>query len=662
MSLPVTSLLLIPKCPLDPGYQHTKWWPEMGHVSKLTVEQLRAAEVKQYQYFESIDGVKRFDSSSYSRVSGEANVVRVAASVEECLYYNYLAIYNAVNRFDYSGANAVSGSRGPGENVGYDTGVPNIKAFYGFITDITYVNDACCDIHYKVDSIQTWGFRIDLDQAFVKRCHVANDGIGEHTVPENLDCGHDIVVRSWQKWGAISEYQGSTDAWHKGMCIVILASKLSGKTSIYLTTENANVKVFTNTTIAFGVYNSLNLIAITMSNAEGVTIADTIIKDYVESGWEDCIASVYTIPSYMMSASTASEHDGWAWMPATAGKLYPFERLYSAVANTVEWTSSKANIIPAVGYKQNGAWAEAHNKKLYSYPYCYLLVSNGCGEADEFKIENWQQNISKDRTALSCDFTMVGVGSGSPTLKLVPRNHRGLYDDLDSSVTYSRFPECAWVGDAWAAYWAQNKTTAAMSILSQMAGGGASSAIANENSLFKPAMLDEFKRETARVEENNGMRGAALKTLAATRAGSVGAGTAIGVGTAIGGVLAKAVDLANTPPQVHGQVANDAFNVATDNVGFKVMCVTPKDEYIEIIDRYFDMYGYEINIAGVPPMHNRKHFTFTQTVGMQVSGAIPAYANNDICKAFDNGITWWVDMFEIGKYNEYAADNTPLGN
>lgn len=633
----------------------------MGHVSKLDIAggELREAEIEQYQFFERIPGVKRFDSSSYARVSGESNVVRVAASVEECIYYNYIAIYNAVNRFDYSGVNAEAGSRGPGINVGYDTGQTNVKAFYGFITDITYVNDASCDIHYKVDSLQTWGFRIDLDQAFIKRCHVAHDGIGEHTIPENLDCGHDIVVRGSQKWGAISEYQGATDVWHRGMCIVILASKLSGKASIYLTTENENVKVFTNTSIAFGVYNSLNLIAITMSTADGVKIADTIIKDYVENTGENYIASVYTIPAYMMSASTPSEHDGWAWMPSTAGKLYPFERSYSAVANTVEWTSTKANIIPALGYKKNGAWAEVHNKKLYSYPYCYLLVSNGCGEVAEFKIENWQQNISKGRAELSCDFTMVGVGSGSPTLKLVPRNHRGLYDDLDSSVTYSRFPECAWVGDAWAAYWAQNKTTVAMSILSQMAGGGASSAITHENSLFKPAMLDEFKRETARAEENNGMRGAALKTLAATSVGSVGAGTAIGVGTAIGGVLAKAVDLANTPPQVHGQVANDAFNVATDNVGFKVMAVSPKDEYIEIIDRYFDAYGYEVNVTGVPPIHNRPLYTYVQTVGMQATGAVPGYAMEEICRAFDNGITWWVNLEDIGDYERCAPLNKP---
>lgn len=660
MSIPVTSLLLIPRCPLDPDYQHTKWWPKMGHVSKLDIAggELRDAEIEQYQFFERIPGVKRFDSSSYARVSGESNVVRVAASVEECLYYNYIAIYNAVNRFDYSGVNAEAGSRGPGINVGYDTGQTNVKAFYGFITDITYVNDASCDIHYKVDALQTWGFRIDLDQAFIKRCHVAHDGIGEHTIPENLDCGHDIVVRGSQKWGAISEYQGATDVWHRGMCIVILASKLSDKTALYLNSQTPEVKVFTNTSISFGVYNSLNLVAVSLLTTTGVEIANTIIEDYVKNMHEDWIVSVYTIPSYMMSASSPSQ-TSWGWMPASAGKLYPYTREYSAVSNTLEWESDKANIIPALGYTYAGAWREVHNMKMYTYPYCYLLVSNGCGETDEFKIENWKDNISRSRESLKCDFTMVGVGSGVPTLKLIPRNHRGLYDDIDSAVTYSRFPECAWVGDAWAAYWAQNKTTAAQSVLSMAVGGGASAMMLGEGSKFSPSMRQNMVRETARVQATRGMGASALKTLTALPGPAKAVGTAVGAGLAIQGALAKGADLANTPPQVHGQVMNDAFNVATDNVGFKVMAVSPKDEYIEIIDRYFDAYGYEVNVTGVPPIHNRPLYTYVQTVGMQASGAVPGYAMEEICQAFDNGITWWVNLEDIGDYERCAPLNKP---
>lgn len=104
---------------------------------------------------------------------------------------------------------------------------------------------------------------------------------------------------------------------------------------------------------------------------------------------------------------------------------------------------------------------------------------------------------------------------------------------------------------------------------------------------------------------------------------------------------------------------NDAFNVATDNVGFKVMAVSPKDEYIEVIDRYFDAYGYEVNITGVPPIHNRPLYTYVQTVGMQASGAVPGYAIEEICHAFDNGITWWVNLEDIGDYERCAPLNKP---
>ena len=115
---------------------------------------------------------------------------------------------------------------------------------------------------------------------------------------------------------------------------------------------------------------------------------------------------------------------------------------------------------------------------------------------------------------------------------------------------------------------------------------------------------------------------------------------------------------------------NDSFNIATANVGFKVMGVHVREEYMRYLDWYFDVYGYKVNYTGIPNIHARKHFTFIKTIGMQITGPIPGYANREACEAFDSGITWWVDWGEIGNYTKRALigdttktvveDNTPL--
>ena len=76
-----------------------------------------------------------------------------------------------------------------------------------------------------------------------------------------------------------------------------------------------------------------------------------------------------------------------------------------------------------------------------------------------------------------------------------------------------------------------------------------------------------------------------------------------------------------------------------------------------------------MNYTGIPNIHARKHYTFIKTIGMQITGPIPGYANREACEAFDRGITWWVDWGEIGNYTKpvlpgggttIVEDNKPL--
>ena len=63
------------------------------------------------------------------------------------------------------------------------------KWFYAFITNIEYLNDYCARISIETDVFQTWFFDTQILPSFVERCHVNDDTIGRHTIPEGLETG-----------------------------------------------------------------------------------------------------------------------------------------------------------------------------------------------------------------------------------------------------------------------------------------------------------------------------------------------------------------------------------------------------------------------------------------------------------------------------------------
>lgn len=82
------------------------------------------------------------------------------------------------------------------ENPGLGTGA---KRYYAFITGISYVNTVTTEIQYEIDWIQSFLFLFEYEACIVEREHVDNDGIGLHTVPENLETGEYIADGDYYK-------------------------------------------------------------------------------------------------------------------------------------------------------------------------------------------------------------------------------------------------------------------------------------------------------------------------------------------------------------------------------------------------------------------------------------------------------------------------------
>ena len=85
--------------------------------------------------------------------------------------------------------------------------------------------------------------------------------------------------------------------------------------------------------------------------------------------------------------------------------------------------------------------------------------------------------------------------------------------------------------------------------------------------------------------------------------------------------------------------------------GFWFMHRTIRREFAEIIDQFFDRYGYACHKTKIPNIHVRTNWTYTKTKGCQVSGNIPTEAITDIQQIFDNGITFWTNAEHFGDYS-----------
>ena len=213
----------------------------------------------------------------------------------------------------------------------------------------------------------------------------------------------------------------------------------------------------------------------------------------------------------------------------------------------------------------------------------------------------------------------------TPTVTLYPINYMGMDKNYDRGLVLSNFPTIAWSGDAWKAWWAQNKgsVTSAMiaSAMTTVASVSTSALNGNANSATTTAIMGEQNLFNQAY-----------------------------------GIVGKKQDLENTPPQTHGQIECDSLNAQMGKVQFTFEHQTVRAPFAKLIDDFFTMFGYAQNALMTPNLHARPHWTFIKTVSCVLTGSLPSDDAREIVSIFNSGITWWMKGDEIG---DYSLDNRP---
>lgn len=245
------------------------------------------------------------------------------------------------------------------------------------------------------------------------------------------------------------------------------------------------------------------------------------------------------------------------------------------------------------------------NNKLFNYPYNCLYASNNQGGSAIYKFEDF--NL-KDVVS----FSIIGNIAPNPTLMLCPSNFKGqpAYNQ-EYGLSMGGYPLCAWNNDTFGAYLAQNSMTIGMGFV-----GSAISTAVGVATLNPIAIVG-------------------------------------GVGGAIG-QMAQITQKSIQPDQARGNINGGGLNIASGSQSFKITKMTIRKEIAEIIDNFFNMYGYKVNKIKVPNIHTRKYWNYVKTNDVNIIGDIPM---NDMIKLktmYNNGVTFWHDA---NFFCNYELDN-----
>jgi hypothetical protein len=223
------------------------------------------------------------------------------------------------------------------------------------------------------------------------------------------------------------------------------------------------------------------------------------------------------------------------------------------------------------------------NRKLLTYPFCYLLGSNNNGTDIIYKYEDFSSS--------NIVFKIAGAICPGCSIKMLPRDYKNDNINYIEGLTVGKLPTCSWTTDVYI------------------------------NWLTQQAV-------------NMPMQGFNIGA-------QLGSGNIIGGINELGNSINQIYQHELIPPQAKGNTnAGDlCFAYDKNDPTFYFMSIKP--EYARIIDRTFSMYGYKVNNVKIPNLDGRSNWNYVKTIGLNITGNIPQEDMQKIKDIFNNGVTLW---------------------
>lgn len=507
-------------------------------------------------------------ANNFSFIQDVNNSILVPFTYENCLKCNYMAYQNP----RYSN-----------------------KWFFAFINSVDYVSDKTTRINFSVDVFSTWFEYWTATNCFVEREHTNNDAVGSNTLPESLEIG-EYIIQSGK-----ADVAGTLDDDTEDLHYIGIGDRYI---VVAMTDWIPDLSIPQGVRVYNGIYSGLKYYLF-RSEAD----ADNFITDMQNEFSSDPIASIFIVPRKLAYVS----ENAWS---TPQGKNYEFA-YYPYSDNAIKFGDGvyiakpdhlDTNYIPV-------------NRKLLTFPYCFLLISNNAGTVKEYRYEFFNGNTY-------CTFDLYGAVIPGCSIKLYPTGYNiknpavvstamNNYEAIDAP----KLPTCSWTNDTYTNWLTQNSVNNPLNMIKNVGSIVAGGAI----------------------------------TLATGGTGAVlGGGMMIAGATGVFEQMKQKYEHSLAPETAKGGSNQGNLTYALYDT-FTANRVSIRREYAEIIDDYFTRFGYQTNKIKLPNQIGRTYFNFVKIGAAEIIGypndkGLPADAMDQINNIYRKGVTLWHSHDRIGNY------------
>lgn len=490
------------------------------------------------------------------------------------------------------------------------------KWFYAFITDIQYVNSKTTELTLEIDVMQTWYFDYELEPCFVEREHVSSDRIGEHTNPEPA-------------MGLEYEAKNLTECTEAMRWIVVQTTEVPSYIENTPYTE-AQGTDSVNGIVVERTPQGCKYLLFDRANSGSMTAFKHFMAGMQAAGGADGIAGMFLYPDEFGIEGAISEYT----LPHP-----PAEGLGGTVYQLNDAEDIRFRTFTSARPTTFGSFTP-HNKKLYSYPYQMIQLSDFNGSKKDFKYELLSNPAASSFT------TQVYVNMGPDTMQYAFM--RDYNAGFANPITVDVSVPVSWTYDVYANWIGQNKTAVAMTL----AGSVISAVIGVVPGLAGAAGVYS-QGAPAHLANGQHFANRAAVRAGETLADEVSLGGVAGGIAGIAGTLANVDRMQRQPNEVRGAAGGSLINGA-GLVGYMQYTWQLREEYARIVDGFFDMYGYAVDSVKVPNRTGRPHWNYVKCANACMHGNVPAADMALINSIYNAGVTFWHDA-NVG---DYTQDNT----
>lgn len=550
--------------------------------------------------------------------------------------------------------------------------------FYAFVDGASYVSNDVTEIYYTIDVLQTFSSEYWFKPCFVERMHTFTDVVYENTQPEGLELGPDYRINNWHTINLIDK-----DDSKKKFLILATTTATGGK-------------------VTCGV-RSNTVMGLAYVECTGVDDVKSTVQLYIDNGYAANIVAIYTLASEVTSKIEFTRKKTLDGYTPKNMKLYsyPFsfiemnnrigdslelkyenfnksntDEKISSLDNVFKFTSFN-NLSPTIPDSRLFAWSYLNGGMIPAFGYSvgYSLFPQGAIADDSFKA--WLAQNQNSYVA-----SLNAIGQQYDTNMAIAQN---AYDMASRSASASLESNSNSINTSLANAQMANATAVnvnrrsanagSVANLANMGTGLIASAVAqNPLSALSAGVSALTTQNNIKVNEQNTADTLATQLLtadnsamtalansnlaystamknASTSQASAALSAITSANIATAQLVAKKQDAEHQPSNMRGQIMAYSFNTAQGEIGFAVLEKCVRKEYAQMIDDYFEKYGYAVRRLITPSVITRPHWTYLKTCGCIIDGVINAQDAQTIKGIYDNGITTWKKLEEVGNYN-----------